>query len=131
MIKQVINVEHYWRVVIFYNWNDDFLCNAVRELCDAGFTKEFIKKVLGVMWLGLAKAVTCSNTRNCTSVIIFNAHSTSEDYINSIVHEAEHVKQAMLYAYDVEDRGEPPAYTMGYLISQMYQVFQYLICDCS
>ncbi len=35
------------------------------------------------------------------------------DYINSIVHEAEHIKQAMLKAYRVEDKGEPPAYTIG------------------
>ena len=40
-----------------------------------------------------------------------------------MMHEAVHIKQAMLRAYNVEDVGEAPAYTIGYLISQMYQVF--------
>jgi len=51
--------------------------------------------------------------------VIFGRHGDVYNYINSIVHEAEHVKQAMLKAYDVEDRGEPPAYTIGYLVMRM------------
>ena len=48
-----------------------------------------------------------------------NEHKTIEDYINSIVHEAEHVKQAMLKAYKVDDSGEPPAYTIGFIVMKM------------
>lgn len=32
-------------------------------------------------------------------------------------------KQAMLYAYRVEDSGEPPAHTMGYLVEMMLRPF--------
>lgn len=49
------------------------------------------------------------------------------EYLNSIVHEAEHVKQAMLDEYDIEDAGEYPAYTMGYLVMRMYDVFKDII----
>lgn len=45
------------------------------------------------------------------------------DYINSLVHEAEHVKQTMLKEYDVEDEGENPAYTIGYLVKRMWEVY--------
>ena len=31
------------------------------------------------------------------------------------------MKQAMLEAYDVRDKGEPPAYTIGYLVAKMYR----------
>lgn len=30
----------------------------------------------------------------------------------------------MLEAYDVEDRGEPPAYTIGHLVAQMWKGFR-------
>lgn len=60
------------------------------------------------------------------SIVVFNRHDDMEDYINSLVHEAEHVKQAMLHAYDVRDSGEPPAHTVGYLVSRMWEVFQCL-----
>jgi hypothetical protein len=43
------------------------------------------------------------------------------------VHEAEHIKQAILEAYNVEDRGEAPAYTVGYIVKRMYEVFVKLI----
>ena len=131
MIRQLIDVEHYWRVVILYDWDGNFLYDAVHELHGAGFTREFVGQVMTVMSLRLAKAVTCSNTRNHISVVIFNHHDIVEDYISSIVHEAEHVKQVMLDAYDVEDAGEFPAYTIGYLVMRMYEVFKELICPCS
>ena len=50
-----------------------------------------------------------------------------EDYINSLVHEAEHIKQAMLRAYKVRDTGENPAYTVGYLVMRMRQVFKEIL----
>lgn len=69
-----------------------------------------------------AKAVTISSSKDKTSVVLFNIHKNKYDYINSIVHEAEHVKQAMLNYYDVEDAGEPPAYTVGYLVMKMLEL---------
>ena len=52
----------------------------------------------------------------------------NQSYNNSIVHEAEHIKQAMLRTYEVEDEGEAPAYTIGYLVSQMWHVFKEMVC---
>ena len=79
------------------------------------------------MYSGKAKAVTCSSVKNNTSIVLFNTHDTSADYLNSIVHEAEHIKQAMLEAYFIEDKGKPPAYTIGYLVEKMYGVFVRLL----
>lgn len=129
MIRQSFDVEYYWRVIVFYNVDYNLLYYVVKELMQEGFPKDYVREVLCTMYYSDAKAVTCSNTSRKVSIIIFNSHPTPSDYIDSIVHEAEHVKQAMLYAYDVEDKGEPPAYTIGYLISRMYIVFKNIICD--
>lgn len=69
-----------------------------------------------------AKAFTFSNLALDISIVGFNVHENKYDYIDSIVHESEHIKQAMLYAYDIEDSGEPPAYTIGYLVSKMLKL---------
>lgn len=130
MIKQVFPIENYWKVVVFYDMDYHFFNNARQELFKIGASDLAINELYDAMITGEAKAVTFSNLSAHTSVVIFNVHESKADYIDSIVHEAEHVKQAMLQAYRVEDTGEPPAYTIGYLISQMYQVFQQLICDC-
>ena len=76
---------------------------------------------------GYARACTYSDEDKHISIVLFNRHTSVEDYFNSIVHEAVHVKQAMLRAYHVEDEGEPPAYTMGYLVGRMFEVFKYII----
>ena len=130
MVKQVFSVKKYWEVVVFYDADYNLFYLIEEELYNAGITKYFLKELYYMMFYRLAKAVTFSNTRRHISVVIFNVHSDSSDYIDSIVHEAEHIKQAMLYAYNVKDAGEPPAYTIGYLVSQMYRVFKRFLCDC-
>jgi hypothetical protein len=129
MIKQMFDVDGYWKVIIFYNVNDDFFIPIYKELESIGFSLESTKKIFRQFHKN-AKAVTCSNGAVHKSIVLFKSHSSTTDYLNSIVHEAEHIKQAMLIAYNVEDAGEPPAYTIGYLVSKMYQVFRYLICPC-
>ena len=131
MIKQQFNVDGYWNVVVFYDVDYHFFDDIRLELKIIGFPEVAIEEIKNTMQSGAAKAVTCSVIPQYASVVLFNSHASKVDYIDSIVHEAEHIKQAMLKAYQVEDKGEPPAYTIGYLISQMYQVFQYLICNCS
>jgi hypothetical protein len=92
-----------------------------------GFKEAAIEGMKKIMGAGKAKAVTCSSIDDHVSIVLFNHHSSKADYMNSIVHEAEHIKQAMLKAYDVEDKGEPPAYTIGYLASRMYEVFKHFL----
>ena len=129
MIKQVFQVEHYWEVIVFYSLNYDLFDVVEKDLLDNGASQDVLEEIYYMMYYRKAKAATYNNFHLHTSIVLFNQHNSKEDYLNSIVHEAEHVKQAMLKAYHVEDDGEPPAYTIGYLISQMYLVFQHLICD--
>lgn len=130
MIRQEFYVEHYWKVVVF--WNIDYsLFNAIGEdLRSLGMPRAECNNLKKELESGKAKAVTCSNIRRHISIVLFNKHSSRRDYINSIVHEAEHVKQAMLEAYDVEDRGEAPAYTMGYLAGKMLSVSNRFLYFC-
>lgn len=127
MIKQEFSVDNYWEVIVYYDLNYEFLEPIYKELKTIGFSKEGIRKIFGDLKSQKAKAVTCSNLEMCVSIVLFNPHDDKYDYFNSLIHEAEHIKQAMLAAYDVEDVGEPPAYTIGYLAMRMWKVFRYII----
>ena len=127
MVKQVFSVDQYWEVVIFWNLDYYFFDDVAFELRKIRFSEAAIDEVYNTLKSKEAKAVTCSKVEEHTSIVIFNPHSSKADYISSIVHEAEHVKQAMLTAYHIEDRGEAPAYTIGYLVSRMYEVFNKFI----
>lgn len=129
MIKQKFSVDGFWKVIIFYDLDYNFLDEVIFELLKINFSKPAIEEMKVELLSGRAKAVTCSSIEEHTSIVIFNTHSSNADYINSIVHEAEHIKQSMLKAYQVEDKGEPSAYTVGYLVMRMYEVFkEFIFC---
>lgn len=121
MIKQTFDVDGYWEVIIYWNVDYDLFHYIASDLNTIGFSDKTIEEVKDTMKSGRAKAVTCSN--HYTSIVLFNKHKSITDYINSMVHEAVHIKQAMLKAYRVKDKGEAPAYTMGYLVGRMWEVF--------
>ena len=125
MIKQIFDVDSYWEVVIYWDLDYHFFHYIASDLKAIGFSDTAVKEVKDTMESRRAKAVTCSNYY--TSIVLFNKHKSITDYINSMVHEAVHIKQAMLKAYRVEDKGEAPAYTMGYLVGRMWEVFSRVI----
>ena len=124
MIKQTFDIDGYWKVVVYYDLDPAFFDDVELELRLIDFPETAIEEVRKTMLSEEAKAVTCSHQH--TSIVVFNPHTSKADYINSIVHEAEHVKQAVLKAYEVEDGGEAPAYTIGYIVKKMYEVFRTL-----
>lgn len=126
MIKQVINVNNKWKVIVYYNIDYNLFPYINQELYKAGVTTKEIERIYNKMYSRKAKAFTISNLKSKTSIVGFNIHETKSDYINSIAHEAEHVKQDMLEYYGIEDANEPPAYTIGFLIMKMLQVFNNL-----
>ena len=129
MIKQVINVDNKWKVIVYYNINYN-LFHIVRDTLKSISVKEkVINRIAYLLLTGGVKAFTISNSKLKITVVGFNPHKTKEDYINSIVHEIEHVKQHMLKAYDVPDRDEEPAYTMGYLAMKMMMFFLKKVAD--
>lgn len=128
MIKQVIDVEGYWKVVVIYNvdyHHFHVVENAFKEL-KVSKDNKVLKEIMEVMLSWEAKGVTYSSLERHVSIVLFNKHCSKIDYINTLVHEAEHVKQAMLRAYEVEDKDEPPAYTIGYLVMKMWEVWKEL-----
>lgn len=126
MIKQIFDVESYWKVIVYYNVDYNFFDIIAKELLKHNASRHIINDIYSIMSQGKAKAVTYSNIDRYVSVVLFNKHNSREDYINSLVHEAEHIKQAMLDAYKVKDEGEPPAYTIGYLVMRMWEIFNKL-----
>ena len=118
MIKQLIDIDGYWKVIVYYNVDYNFFSDIAFELKAIGSPVERIDNVYYNLKYK-AKAVTCSNIKEHISIVLFNYHKSRYDYINSIIHESEHIKQSILAAYNIDDIGEPPAYTVGYIATQL------------
>ena len=124
MIRQHFHIEDKWEVIVYYDVDYTLFDKICLELLNIGTSEKTIYKLHKEMSTNRAKGVTVSNGKKHISMVLFNTHDTIEDYLNTIVHEAEHIKQAMLKAYNVNDIGEPPAYTIGYIVMRMYRVFR-------
>lgn len=127
MIKQILKVSNKWKVVIYYNVNHNLFYYIKQELKQFKIPNSIINRVELKLKYNKIKAVTINNIEQHISFVIFNTHKSKEDYINSIIHESEHVKDAILKAYNVQNYGEPPAYTIGYLASKMLKIIDDVI----
>ena len=126
MTKQIFYIEHYWKVIAYHNIEYKFFRHIFKDLYSIGFSNASITRIYKKFKLNQIKAVTCSSPTYKTSILIFAKHDNPIDYINSIVHESEHLKQVLLKVYKVYDEGEPPAYTVGYIASKLYSAFKLL-----
>lgn len=127
MVRQEFKIENYWRVIVYYDVDYSFFETINKELLDSGFSEEPLSELWYTMKVEKAKAVTCSNLKKHLSIVLFNTHDSKLDYLNSLVHEAEHIKEAMLEAYEVENKGEAPAYTIAHLVERMWKVFSTVV----
>lgn len=119
MIRRNINIDNKWKVIVYYNINYNLFDVIIKDLRAINISNNTIYNLYYTLHSSQAKAVTISNSRYKTSIVLFNKHKRKEDYINSIVHEAEHIKQAVLDYYNINDFGELPAYTIGYIAMKL------------
>ena len=99
MIRQDIDIEGYWRIIVVYN--------AELGQENGGFTHTDYGKKLSIVGIGKA--------------------SSKSQFLNTIVHEAKHIQSNICTYYDVPEDGEQAAYLIGYIVMKMYDKFKDLI----
>lgn len=96
VIKQNINVEDYWEIIVFYNVS---LGKGIY-----GYTKTDYTKRL--------------------SIVCISTHQDPDQVFNTIIHEAKHVQSHICKYYNVREDGEQAAYLIGYITMKMFQCFK-------
>lgn len=99
MIKQVIDIKGYWKLVIVYN--------AKLEQKDVGFTYSDFNHKLSIVGI---------------------APTTSKgEFFNTITHELKHVQSHICSYYNIPEDGEEAAYLIGYMMQEMHKCFRKII----
>ena len=99
MIRQDIDINGYWTIIIIYN--------AFLGQPNTGFTYTDYKKR--------------------RSIVGISPTTNQEQFLNTIVHEAKHVQSHICNYYQVKEDSEEAAYLIGYIVQQMHKVFRYII----
>lgn len=123
MIKQYINLDDKWLIIVYYNIDYNQF-NFIREdLESVGSPVEEIMDIHLNMRTYDALAFTRSSIKYKTTIIGFNKHRNMFDYLDSITHEIKHAVDDIMIGYNIENYGEPPAYTTGYIAKEMLKCF--------
>lgn len=101
MVKQEIDVEGYWTIIIVY---DVYLGEK-----NSGFTHTNFSEKLSIVAIGKA--------------------TSKKQFLNTIVHEAKHVQSHICRYYEVPEDGEDAAYLIGYIVMKMYKYFKHYMCQ--
>ena len=121
MIKKIFNIDNKWKVIVYYNIDYNLFAYIADDIYELGMSIKSINRLYETMKSGKAKAVTISSSAKKCSIVAFNPTKSNYDLINSIAHEAVHVMEAMLNYYNIDIKGESPAYTIGHLVQIMLQ----------
>lgn len=119
MIRKVFKVYDTWKVIVYFDIDYNLFKYPADDLKAIDTSIEHINNIYHTLKDGKAKAVTVTHHGSKVSVVLFIRHNTIEDYINSMIHESEHVKQAILEYFGKDDSGEPPAYLIAEIATKM------------
>lgn len=118
MIRKLIHIDKYWKVIVYYDIDYNFFDIIEKDLTAIGSPVEDIVRIKHTLRYD-GFAFTTSNNNKHITITGFNKDKDIYNYFNSIVHEAEHIKQHILKEYNIEDKGEYPAYLIGYIFMKM------------
>lgn len=99
MIRQDIDINGYWKVIVVYN--------VYLGKPDTGFTHtDFDKK---------------------RSIVGISYSTSKEQFFNTAIHEAKHVQSHICKYYNIKEDGEKAAYLIGYIVQKMYSILKCFI----
>lgn len=101
MIKQEIDVNGYWTVIILYN----------------------------VYLGGDNQGFTYTDSVKRKSIVGIGLYTTQQQFINTLVHELKHVQSNICAYYDVAEDSEQAAYLIGYLAQQTYLYIKQMLAN--
>lgn len=99
MIRQDIDINGYWKVIVVY---DAYLGQK-----NTGFT------------------YTDFNKRK--SIVGISDTTSQEQFFNTLTHEVKHLQSHICKYYNVDEDSEEAAYLTGYIVQQMHKVFKNMI----
>lgn len=125
MIRQYIELgDNGWYIYVYYNVRDIDIPELSNKLYDAGCNKRSIKRALKTITSSKNSAFTFTNTNLRTSIVAIGDTNSSDQLVNSAVHEAKHVQSHICEYFNIDEGSEKAAYLIGYIVQQMYRMLQ-------
>lgn len=129
MIGQRFYLDKYeWSVVVLYNVDSDdseFIKDNLSKICN---DRKLIKNSTKYIEQDIPNTgFIYSNFNDKISLIIVGKTTSKKEFINTIVHEANHLQSHIATVYNLDEKGEEVCYLIGTIVETMYNVFRKII----
>lgn len=130
MIGQRFYIDKYdWQVMVLYEVGSDsadIVIGMLESICNDN-------KILDAAYESLSNGkpntgFTYSDYDKHRSFMVIGKTTSIRETINTIVHEANHLKSHIATEFDIDEKGEEVCYLIGSIVGSMYNVFRKFIC---
>lgn len=129
MIKQRFYIERYdWKVVVLYETNKyDYydIIAILKEICDDKII--FNRVSNNILSNHKNTGFTYSNLDINCSLIIISETTSKDEFIDTLVHEIDHLQAHIATVYNIDMKSEEAAYLIGGIAKTMFYVFRKII----
>jgi hypothetical protein len=131
MIVQKFYIDKYdWQVVVLYEVgyrNKDYVIDMLKEICNKESIINQAKANLNLDKYNTG--FTYSDLDERCSLMVIGKASSNRETVNTIVHEANHLKSHIATKYNIDEKGEEVCYLIGGIVRTMFRVFSKIICS--
>lgn len=131
MIGQKFYIDKYdWQVVVLYEVgyrNKDYVIDMLRQICNKESIINQAKANLNLDKYNTG--FTYSDLDEQYSLMVIGKASSNRETVNTIVHEANHLKSHIATKYNIDEKGEEVCYLIGGIVRTMFRVFSKIICS--
>lgn len=129
MIGQYFNIKEYdWDVKVFYDVKKHDIDFCLKELNHLTTKTKHHKECYKTLHTNKKdRAYIYSSYNKLETVIFIGVPSSTGELIDTIAHEANHLKSHIATYYDINEKGEKVSYLIGNIVKQMTESFIRLI----
>lgn len=131
MIGQYFNIPKYdWEVKVYYDvtkYDIDFCIKKLRKLTTQFKHIKECKETLDTNKKD--RAYIYSSYRTKATVIFIGEYSSTGELIDTITHEANHLKSHIATYYNLDEKDEEVCYIIGNIAKEMSSLFIPFICN--
>lgn len=121
MIYYRFYIAGQWLVHVYFNINNSQLGFLEEALIHIGCSKSNAINTCNEL-LKANSGLTYTNPAIKTSIVCISNSTSSEQLVNTVVHEAKHLQSHICEEYNVSEDGEQAAYLIGYIVQKMYRI---------
>ena len=131
MIGQSFTMPQYdWHIRVYYDVEQsdiNFCIKQLKKLTTNSKIYEECKETLDTNKKD--RAYTYSSYVAKSSIVFIGIPSSMGELINTITHEANHIKSHIATCYNLNEKGEKVSYLIGEIVKEMSNTFIHFICD--